>query len=53
MSFNGYSHLNGNRPEFDGWLEKHNNGEFLQKNVPEVPVFGLRISRRSSTIAGG
>ena len=30
--FNGYSHLNGNRPEFDGWLEKHNNGEFLQEN---------------------
>ena len=33
--FNGYSHLNGNRPEFDGWLEKHNNEEFLQQNVPK------------------
>ncbi len=33
--FNGYSHLNGNRPEFDGWLEKHNNEEFLQANVPK------------------
>ena len=33
--FNGYSHLNGNRPEFDGWLEKHNNEEFLQKNIPK------------------
>ena len=25
----GYSHLNGNRPEFDGWLEKHNNEKGL------------------------
>lgn len=33
--FNGYSHLNGNRPEFDGWLEKHNNEQFLQANVPK------------------
>ena len=33
--FNGYSHLNGNRPEFDGWLVKENNEEFLQKNVPK------------------
>ena len=33
--FNGYSHLNGNRPEFDGWLKKDNNGEFLEKNVPK------------------
>ncbi|RPF89749.1 MAG: arylsulfatase [Roseibacillus sp. TMED18] len=33
--FNGYSHLNGNRPEFDGWLEKHNNEAFLQQNVPK------------------
>ncbi|MEO0414737.1 MAG: sulfatase-like hydrolase/transferase, partial [Verrucomicrobiota bacterium] len=33
--FNGYSHVNGNRPEFDGWLEKHNNEEFLQQNVPK------------------
>ena len=33
--FNGYSHLNGNRPEFDGWLKKNNNGEFLEKNVPK------------------
>jgi arylsulfatase A-like enzyme len=33
--FNGYSHLNGNRSEFDGWLDKHNNSEFLQKNVPK------------------
>ena len=33
--FNGYSHLNGNRPEFDGWLEKYNNEEFLQENIPK------------------
>lgn len=33
--FNGYSHLNGNRPEFDGWLEKGNNEQFLQDNVPK------------------
>ena len=33
--FNGYSHLNGNRPEFDGWLEKHNNEAFLQQNIPK------------------
>lgn len=33
--FNGYSHLNGNRAEFDGWLEKHNNEEFLQQNIPK------------------
>ena len=33
--FNGYSHLNGNRPEFDGWLNKQNNKPFLQKSVPK------------------
>ena len=33
--FNGYSHLNGNRPEFDGWLNKENNGAFLERNVPK------------------
>ncbi len=33
--FNGYSHLNGNRPEFDGWLKKDNNNDFLQQNIPK------------------
>jgi arylsulfatase A-like enzyme len=33
--FNGYPHLNGNRPEFDGWLNKTNNKEFLQQNIPK------------------
>jgi hypothetical protein len=33
--FNGYSHLNGKRAEFDGWLKKHNNNAFLQQNVPK------------------
>ena len=27
--FNGYSHLNGNRPDFDGGLNKQNNKPFL------------------------
>ena len=33
--FNGYSHLNGNRPEFDGWLNKENNKRFLIYNSPK------------------
>ena len=33
--FNGYSHLNDDRPEFDGWLKKANNHEFLEKNIPK------------------
>ncbi|MGB0655750.1 MAG: sulfatase-like hydrolase/transferase [Pirellulales bacterium] len=33
--FNGYSHLNGNRPEFDGWLNKQNNKPFLQESIPK------------------
>jgi hypothetical protein len=33
--FNGYGHLNGDRPEFDGWLNKNNNHQFIEENAPK------------------
>ena len=36
--FNGYSHLNGNRPEFDGWLNKQNNKLLMNVDAELKPV---------------